>query len=67
MPGVVPTDGEIINAGRYDSDDKEDLLIRDAVTGNIQTVLQDGTQITSFNDVLTLNPVSGWNVYPGRP
>jgi len=66
-PDALPANGEIVNAGRYDSDNKEDLLIRNTVTGNIQTAIQDGSQITSFNDVLTLAPVTGWTAHSGRP
>ena len=67
LSGAVPANGEIINAGRYDADNKDDLLIRDTVTGNIQTAIQDGTQITSFNTVLTIDPANGWTIHSGKP
>ena len=67
VPGVVPANSEIINTGRYDGDNKDDFLIRNTVSGNIQTAIQDGTQITSFNNVLTLDPSTGWVPHSGRP
>ena len=66
--GSVPADNVIINAGRYDdADNKDDLLIQNVVTGEIQTAIQDGAVISSFNSVVTLDPASGWTVHSGKP
>ena len=67
VPGSVPANSEIVNAGQYDSDNKEDFLIRNTVTGDIQTAIQDGSQITSFNNILTLDPATGWVPHSGKP
>ena len=66
-PGGIPADNEIVNAGRYDSDNRDDLLLFNTVTGDVLTALQDGAQITTFNGVLNLEPSSGWKVHSGKP
>ncbi len=67
IPGQVPANNEIIDAGHYDTDNRDDLLLRHTGTGSIQTAIQDGTTITSFNNVLTLDPATGWTLHSGRP
>jgi len=67
IPGAVPADNVIVNAGRYSLDTEDGFLFRNTVTGEVQTAIQDGATITSTNSVLTLDPASGWNVHPGKP
>ena len=66
-PGIVPADNEIINVGRYDADNKDDLLLLNTLTGDVQTAIQDGTLFTSFNGILNIDPTSGWSVHSGKP
>jgi len=66
-PGFTPSNGELVSAGRYNNDGKDDFLFRNPATGEVQTGVQDGVTITSYTSVLTLAPGTGWNVESGKP
>jgi len=66
-PGSVPANNEIVNVGKYSSDNKDDFLFRNTLTGEVQTALQNGATITSTDSVLTLAPATGWSVNSGKP
>ena len=66
-PGGVPANTEIVNAGRYDSDSMDDLLLHNTVTGDVQTAIHDGAVFTAINTVMNLDPSSGWGLHSGKP
>jgi hypothetical protein len=64
--GFLPATQDFVNCGDYDGDGKADLLVFEPSTGNVSTVLQDGTHITSTVVLMTL-PSASWGPHSGKP
>ena len=67
VPGGLLPNWQLVNAGRYDGDNKADFLFFDPTTGELITGIQDGATITTYNTVLNFGPASGWTFHKGKP
>ena len=63
VTGLNAAGGETINAtGDFNGDKKADILSYNTVSGEIKTLLMDGTNLVSTNGILTIDPLSNFVV-----